>query len=576
MRRAAAAGFLCAALAGGLPVGAGADVVDRAALRELARSDGAGVRAASTAALQVPLGDAARAPGSRAELGAIASARGPVRVLVGARAHSAVPGLAAELRRLGARPEAFRLSGVVGATVPSGPALVRALGRDPRVAYIERDRRLRAAVDPFDSVDLMPGGSGIKFTWAYDAVGAAPALAAAGGGSRRTVGVVDTGVDVAHPELAGQVARAYDIFSGGGTVTDHVGHGTFVAGLIAAVDGNGVGGKGVAGTTKLVVVRASRSESFSVRAMVRGIEAAARRGADVVNLSLAGPDLTVSQLRVLQAAFYNDVLPVAASGNNGENGNPLEFPAAAVGGRRGRRGIGLSVTATRPDGSPAGFSTHNDYVSLSAPGAGSAGCELGVFSILPAAGASAWDAQDSCPRLFSQGSARFAYGEGTSFAAPLVSGLAALVWQVQPKLASEQVADVLTRSARQTHGQGWNQRTGAGVVDGAAATALARLYDVTAPPRRGRARRRGGGRVVVRIPRARDRTEAGHELAGRVTYALLVSRDAGRSYDLALRRRSPVRHVVRLKGSRPNALATAVCDANGNCGVRRLGRFRRR
>jgi hypothetical protein len=176
--------------------------------------------------------------------------------------------------------------------------------------------------------------------------------------------------------------------------------------------------------------------------------------------------------------------------------------------------------------------------------------------------------------VFSQNGARFAYGEGTSFAAPLASGIAALVWEVQPRLKSEQVAHVLTRSARQTVGRGWNERTGAGVVDGAAATALAAVYDVTPPPKRGSARRRDGTHVAVRIPRARDRTSGDHELADHLSYAVLVSRDGGANFRVALRRRAPFRHVVRLRGWRANALAAAVCDRNGNCAIKRLGRYR--
>ena len=182
--------------------------------------------------------------------------------------------------------------------------------------------------------------------------------------------MVDTGVDVAQPELAGRIAGTYDVVSKRSSVADRVGHGTFVAGLIGALDGNGIGGKGVAGNTRIMVVRASRSESTTVGRIARAIEVAVRRGARIINMSLSGPSFSVSQLRALQLAFYNDVLPVAAAGNNGLNGNPLEFPAAALGGRRGERGIGLSVTATRPGGHPAGFSTHNAYVSLAAPGAG--------------------------------------------------------------------------------------------------------------------------------------------------------------------------------------------------------------
>ena len=429
------------------------------------------------------------------------------------------------------------------------------------------------AADPFDSVDTTPGGSGIKYTWAYDEVGAAPALAAAGGGSRRIVAVVDTGVDIRHPELAGRIARTYDVYSHRADVTDRAGHGTFVAGLIAAVDGNGIGGKGVAGNTRLLVIRASRTGSLTVRALARSIEAAVARGADVMNLSLAGPGFSLSQARALATAFYNDVLPVAASGNNGRAGTRSSSPPrrwAARGAAR-RRPVRLGHHA---GGGRTEFATHNDYVSIAAPGAGASGCELGVFSILPSGGADEWDDPLSCSRLFSQGAVRFGYGEGTSFAAPLVSGLAALVWQVQPRLASEQVAHVLTRTAHQTVGtKSWNEYTGAGLVDGGAAVALARVYDLTAPPRRGSAHRRDGSRVAVRIARARDHTRAGRELAGHVRYSILVSRDGGKNFDVALRRTRPIRHLVRLKGSQINAIATAVCDRNANCAIKRLGRF---
>jgi subtilisin family serine protease len=565
VRGALRSGCLWAALCAALPAGASADVIDDVAVREATR---AGARAAANGPLPLPLGGAARA----ASVSSIAGTRGAVSVLVGARSRRALPALAARLRRLGARPRVLSLSGIVAARVPSGAALARALRTDPRVAYVELDRAVRVAADPFDSVDVTPGGSGIKYTWAYDEVGAAAALAAAGGGSTRRIAVVDTGVEVNHPELAGRIAGTYDV-SGGSGVKDLVGHGTFVTGLIAALDGNGIGGKGVAGNTRVIAVRTARSESTTVGRIARAIELAVRRKANIVNMSLSGPSFSLTQLRALQLAFYNDVLPVAAAGNQGQNGNPLEFPAAALGGVRGRRGIGLSVTATRPGGAIARFSAHNKYVSLAAPGAGSGDCELGVFSILPATPSSDWDGL-SCSRIFSQNGVRFAYGEGTSFAAPLASGIAALVWQVQPRLKSEQVAHVLTRSARQTAGRGWNERTGAGIVDGAAATALARVYDVTPPPRRGSARRRDGTHVAVRLARARDRTRTGRELADHLTYSILVSRDGGGSFRVALKRRRPFSHLVSLKGSRTNAIAAAVCDRNGNCAIRRLGRYR--
>jgi len=556
------------------PAYASDGLLERQALREALRLQ---PRAAS-GIVPLPLPDVSSPRATAAatgELTQIARTSGPARVLVGVRRHRDLAGVAQALERLGAEPEGFQPMGVLAATAPSGASLARALAGDPRVAYVERDDELRIAADPLDVVDpatLLP------FTWFYNDVRAADALAAAGGGSQRSIAILDTGLDLTHPEFAGsgRIGRSFDTRTKGTVVTDTVGHGTFVTGLIAAVDGNGVGGKGVAGNTKVLPIRASLDGGFTERDLLRGIDFAVRRGADVLNLSLAGDGISESVVRALATAFFNDVLPVAASGNTGTVGNVVQYPAAVLGGRRGAPGIGLSVGATRPNGTVAEFSTHNQFVSLAGPGAGPTGCQFGVLSTLPASRATEWDRPESCSLFVPDPSGtRFAYGEGTSFAAPIVSGIASLTWQVERRLASEQVAEVLIRSARQTLAPGWNGFSGRGVVDGLAATALARTYDVTSPRANGEARRSGGS-VKVRVTSTTDRTETGRELAGSVTYGLLVSRDGGKSFKVATsRRRRPFRRTVALKGSRANVFAATACDGNGNCGVKRLGRFKR-
>ena len=582
MRKAVLAILLCAAPLLSAPAQASQRLIDRQALRETERVYSRGVGAGASSVVPLPLArvrpeDTVASVASVRTPGAIAANEGPARVLVGVRAHRDLPGVAQVLTALGAAPESFDEIGVLAATVPSGSALAQALDGDPRVAYVERDTEVHIATDPFDAPD--PAHGGIKFTWFFDDVRAGEALAAAGGGSKRTVAVMDTGLDRNHPEFAGRIAGTYDTHIGGKDVTDVVGHGTFVTGLIAAVDGNGIGGKGVAGKTKVLAIRASRDGGFTERDLLRGISFAVRRGADVLNLSLAGDGINRSVIRALGAAFYNDVLPVAASGNMGDRSNdagvvnPVQYPAAVLGGRNGAPGIGLSVGATGPTGAVASFSTHNRFVSLAGPGASTGSCRYGVLSTLPASGGTEWDDPRSCNTIFSQGGVRFAYGEGTSFAAPIVSGIAALVWQVEPRLASEQVAEVLIRSARQTRGTGWNEFTGAGVVDGKAATDLARLYDVTAPRAKANAQRIGST-VRVSMQRTKDRTDEGRELAAGVTYGLLVSRNGGRSFSaVARRRKRPIQRSVALSGIRTNVVAATACDANGNCAVKRLGRF---
>jgi subtilisin family serine protease len=575
VRRPGLASLICATSLLAAPTSVAAPTaIERAALKQALH---ASARPSSEGVIPLPLPEPARSAGAMAsrDISRLARRRGPGRLLVGVSAHRHLRSVRRALGRIGASSRPIEPIGVLAVRARSVAAVASLLAGDPRVAYVERDPELKAA-DPYDGID---SETAIPFSWAYDEVRAGAALAATGGGSRRSVAVIDTGVDDGHPDLAGRIGRGFDTTTKGSEVTDLVGHGTFVSGLIAAVDGNGLGGRGVAGDTKIVPVRASLDRRFNLGDVLEGMDFVISSGADVANLSVAGPGFTRSQGRGLALAFFNDVLPVAASGNGALDGNLLEFPAAALGGFRGGHGIGLSVAATRPDGRPADFSSHNDFVSLAAPGADQEGCAEGVFSTIPRfAFGTLWDDAGSCSRIFAELGGRWAYGEGTSFSAPLAAGIAALAWQVEPKLASEQVADVLVRSARQTlSGPRWNESTGSGIVDGQAAVALARIYDTRPPRARGRARRRGRRSVVVTMPRVRDRTERGHERAGNVNYAVLVSRNGGVGYELAVRpRRRPFTAVLPLRGRRGNLFAASVCDGNGNCSSRRLGNFRAR
>ena len=129
---------------------------------------------------------------------------------------------------------------------------------------------------------------------------------------------------------------------------------------------------------------------------------------------------------------------------------------------------------------------------------------------------------------------------------------------------------------RSATGGGWNEFTGAGVVDGKNAVDIAATYDVIGPKAKGKARRRGN-KVKATVARTQDRTDPGDELAGRVSYGMLVSRDGGRSYGVIASRRSrPFSKNVKLRGRKRNVLVGTACDGNGNCGVKILGRFKRR
>ena len=325
MRRAVLATFLCAAPLLAAPAQASTGMLEREAAARSPPPEPArgGWRRGSAAAARARerirrlLAERAGAHRELPRTGASA---------VGARTHADLAGLAASVRSLGGEPELFTTIGVLAATVPSGADAVASLRDDPRVAYVERDRTLRVAADPFDMIDPLSGPPPIKFTWAYDTVRAGEAIATIGGGSSRVVSVIDTGLDVNHPEFAGQVARVFDTSSGGADVTDNVGHGTFVSGLISALDGNGRGGKGVAGTTKLIAVRASIDGSFTVGDLISGIEFSIRRGADVINMSLAGQGFTQTQARALEARVLQRRPPDRGRGQQRRKRQPRRVP----------------------------------------------------------------------------------------------------------------------------------------------------------------------------------------------------------------------------------------------------------
>jgi subtilisin family serine protease len=558
-----------------LPGAAQADLFRDAALK----ADLAGGRAASAhAVVPLPLGPGrsahASAARSAADRRALAGRSQPARVLLSVSSHQDVDAIAGLARELGSDVRVIRRLAVVSVLARSPAELVARIRGDRRVVAIEPDRTLRLAAEPDENVDPE---TGIAYGWAFDAVGAAPALAAVGGGSQRVIAVIDSGVDVSHPDIRDRIVASLNTNDGSGDVSDGVGHGTFVAGLIAMNGGNGLGGRGAGGNTRVFAIRADNGAGqFTTQNLLIANQAAIESGADILNLSLGGDVLTESEARALQLTFLNDVLPVAASGNGAEQGNAIQFPAAALGGRQGQLGIGLSVGAIRPDGTPAVFSTHNDFVSVAAPGGGQSGCAKGVFSTIPQGQSLLFDDPSGCSDVFNppgHPSGRYAYSEGTSFATPLASAIAALAWQAEPRLQSQQVADVIQRSARQTIGQQpWNEFTGRGVIDGAAAIEAARRYDVTPPALEARARR-SGSRVRLRVSGSGDRTDPGDELAGGVRYALAVRRTTGLQF-IAGPTAGTISRTLRI--TRTTTFVGVACDANLNCRTRRLGRFRPR
>lgn len=259
------------------------------------------------------------------------------------------------------------------------------------------------------------------------------------------VAVVDTGIDGGHPELRGRIAAAKS-FVGGSALVDPVGHGTFVAGEIAAATGNRIGIAGMAPSARLLVARAAYADgSFSTHAEARAIRWAADHGARVINLSLAGvrspgsksvDTYSAEEASAVAYAYSRGAVVIASVGNSDDAPmSPWQYaswPSALP--------HVLGVGALTRAGSVPRFSDRDQvYVDLAAPGDE-------ILSTFPRAltrlrPTCADQGYSDC------GDRYFRAGAGTSFAAAQVSAAAANLLAVNPGLSPDQLLWVLERSA---------------------------------------------------------------------------------------------------------------------------------
>jgi subtilisin family serine protease len=270
-----------------------------------------------------------------------------------------------------------------------------------------------------------------------------------------TVAVVDTGADLAAPSIAAKAPITHNAVTGDSAVSDATGHGTFVASLAAGSVSSGSALNGFGGDARLMIVQANRStNAFDDVDEAAGIVWAVDNGAKIINLSIGGAETSQTEHDAITYAISHGVLLVIAAGNSGQSGNVPSYPAALVGTH------GLAVGSSTATGKRAAFSTVGPYVSLAAPGVRVLGATTG--------GASA----TTYPRAkFTGQPGVYAYGSGTSYSAPQVSGAAALVWAANPSLTADGVAQILEQTA--TGAGSWNAGTGYGVLDVAAAVARA-------------------------------------------------------------------------------------------------------
>jgi hypothetical protein len=329
------------------------------------------------------------------------------------------------------------------------------LARDPDVLWAEPNGRVHAlGIIPDDNYYQAQQWNlrqiSLPEAWVFTTGKAGP------------IAVIDTGADLDHPDLAARIwinegeipgngldddgngysddVYSWDFVNADGVPDDDHGHGSHVAGIAAAHTNNGVGVAGVAWQSRIMPLKAlDRTGGGWWADVLEAVVYAADNGASVLNFSLGqSPDEPGVPLQAIQDAVSyargKGCLLVAAAGNNDSQPAPVMYPAAAPG--------VVAVAATTHDDAPWSGSNRGPEVDVAAPGVD----------------------------IFSTGRFGSYYvSDGTSMATPHVSGLAALIWSLEPAFSVDQVTHVITSTAHDVYTPGWDQRTGWGRIDAQAA-----------------------------------------------------------------------------------------------------------
>ncbi|MBC7541472.1 MAG: peptidase S8 [Candidatus Sericytochromatia bacterium] len=252
-----------------------------------------------------------------------------------------------------------------------------------------------------------------------------------------TVAIIDTGIDLTHPDLSAHLVEGRDFITAADKGRDGNGHGTHVAGIIGAVANNAQGVAGINWGARLMPVRVMASDGSGADVDIAdGIRWAADHGAHILNLSLGGYANDPTIKKAVEYAIGKGSLVIAAMGNDASP-DPA-YPAAIPG--------VMAVGATTKDDQVASFSNTGNWMSVSAPG-------QNIFSTMPT-----YDTQ--IPHKKPYGSL-----SGTSMAAPLVAGLASLVWSKHPSWTAQQVRQRIEQSADDLGDTGRDNLTGFGRIN---------------------------------------------------------------------------------------------------------------
>jgi subtilisin family serine protease len=388
----------------------------------------------------------------------ILAACGPARASAGfGPANELVVGFRRHLR-----PESERVvHDVAGATVLRRSALrpVSLVQVDESVASIEetmaayRARPEVAFVHPnhVGGGGFVPDDTGWPLLWHHQNIGQSGGVAGADvespsgwelhrGSAAVTVAVLDTGIDLAHPEFAGRILSGWDFVNDDSEPSDDHGHGTWVAGVLAANASNRFGAAGVDHFCSVLPVKVLGSNNLGTTFdLIAGIDYARSSGADVINLSLVNFPPSAGLDAALSAAKNAGCVLVACAGNGGLGDADVSWPGASP--------HTISVGATTAQDVRAGFSGSGAALEFVAPG-------KDVVTVLHGTNL--------------DGTTLFT---GCSAATPIVSGIAAILRAVDPTIDTDAVRALLRAGAEDLVGDpaedvpGWDPYHGFGRVN---------------------------------------------------------------------------------------------------------------
>ncbi|WP_054956647.1 S8 family peptidase [Paenibacillus dakarensis] len=268
-----------------------------------------------------------------------------------------------------------------------------------------------------------------KYQWNLPAIETNKGWNLSRGSQDVVIAVVDTGVDLHHTDLNGQLVPGYNVVNPDKEPDDDVGHGTHVAGIIGALVNNGEGVAGVSWYNKIMPVKAlDSSGSGTTYAVAEGIIWATDHGAKVINMSLGNYADSQFLHDAVRYAYDRDVILVAASGNDNTErpGYPAAYPEV------------LAVGATNQDMSRADYSNYGDYIDVTAPG-------TNIASTYPGN--------------------QYAALSGTSMASPHAAAMAGLIRSLNPELSNREVMDLMISQAVDLGDKGKDKYYGSGQVD---------------------------------------------------------------------------------------------------------------